>query len=309
MFYQALRYSALASVALLPCLTTHAQPATKDAQPTLKDAQPTLKEVWTLEKGIDRPESVIFDSERDVLYLSNIGGAPAEKDGNGYLSRVSTDGKMIEQMWVTGGMNAPKGMAIFEDRLYVADIDVLVEIDLPSGEIVKRYPVDEEGDSFLNDVTTDRQGRIYVSCSSLSKIYRLADGRFEVWLDDPDVRNPNGLKVVEGKLIAAAADASAENPGASRYLRKIDLQDRRIEPLVDRTPVGGIDAVEPDGRGGYFLSDWAAGKVFYFSPKGEVALLKQLGRGTADLDYVSEQDRIYLPIMMSDRLVAYQVQR
>jgi len=272
-------------------------------------AQPSLEEVWQLGEGIARPESVIFDADRDLLYLSNIDGAPTDKDGNGYLSRISTDGKMLEQKWVTGGMNAPKGMAIVGDRLYVADIDVLVEIQLPSGKILQRYPVNEDGDSFLNDVTADKEGRVYVSCSSLSKIYRLANGQFDVWLDDPDFQNPNGLKVVDGNLIAAAADGAAENPGASRYLRKIDLQNRRIEPLVNRTPVGGIDAVEPNRKGGYFLSDWAAGKVLFFSPQGKVYLLKQLGRGTADLDYVDQQKRIYLPIMMSDRLIAYQVKR
>lgn len=277
--------------------------------PALAQAQVTLEEVWTLDQGIDRPESVVYDADREVLYLSNIGGAPSEKDGDGYLSRVSTDGEMIEQKWITGGMNAPKGLTLSGGRLYVTDIDTLVEIDPEGGEILNRYQVDEQGNSFLNDVTADAEGNVYVSDSSLSKIYRLHDGSFDVWLEDPRIQSPNGLHVVNGNLIAAAGDETAENAGASRYLRVIDLETRQFEPLADRTPLGGIDAVEPDQQGGFFLSDWAAGKVMHYSADGEVALLKDLGQGTADLEYVDAQKRVYLPIMMSDKLVAYRVER
>lgn len=275
--------------------------------PAGAQAQFSLDEVWKLDQGLDRPESAVYDAERDVLYVSSIGGAPSEKDGNGYLSRVSPEGEMVQQKWITGGMNAPKGLSLSGGRLYTADIDTLVEIDPESGKILNRYQVDEQGDSFLNDVTADADGNIYVSDSSLSKIYRLHDGQFEVWLDDPSIQSPNGLHVLEGKLIAAAADDMAKNPGGSRYLRVIDLETREIQPLAGREPIGGVDAVEPDGQGGFFLSDWAAGKVMHFTSGGEVNLLKDLSQGTADLEYVDDHKMVYLPIMMSDQLIGYRV--
>lgn len=276
--------------------------------PSLGHAQLRLVEVWKLDQGLDRPESVVYDAARDVLYVSSIGGAPAEKDGNGYLSRVSPEGKMLEQKWVTGGMHAPKGLTLSNGRLYAADLDALIEINPESGEIIARYPVKDGGESFLNDVTADTDGTVYVSDSRTSRLYRLHEGTFDVWVEDPNIRNPNGVHVVDGQLIVAAGDEKAENPGAARYLQVVDLKSRAIKPLKDRTPLGGTDAVEPDGKGGLFLSDWAAGKVMHFSAEGQVTVLKELGPGTADLDYVDEQKIVYLPIMMSDELVAYRVE-
>lgn len=278
--------------------------------PSVAAAEVSLTEVWTLQEGLDRPESVVYDVERDVLYVSNIGGAPSEKDGNGYLARVSPSGELVEEKWVTGGMHAPKGLALKGNRLYVADIDTLVVVDVAAGEIVARHQVNASGTPFLNDVTIDADGHVYVSDSSTGRIYRLHEAAFQVWLETPEIQSPNGLHVVDGKLIAAAADATAEKAGASRYLRVIDLETRRVEPLAGRTPIGGVDAVEPDEYGGYFLSDWPAGKVMYFpADNGRVQLLKDLGQGTADLEYVAAQRMVYLPIMMSDQLVGYRVNR
>ena len=277
--------------------------------PGIAQAQVSLKEAWTLEQGLDRPESVVYDADRNVLYVSNIGGAPSEKDSNGYLARVSPSGELLEEKWVTGGMHAPKGLALRGDRLYVADIDTLVVVNVPMGEIVARHQVDSDGTPFLNDVTTDAEGNVYVSDSSTGRIYRLHDGAFQVWLETAEIKSPNGLHVVDGKLIAAAADATAEQAGTARYLRAIDLATRQIQPLAGQTPIGGVDAVEPDEHGGYFLSDWPAGKVMHFTSDGQVKLLKDLSQGTADLDYVAEQETLYLPIMMSDQLVAYRVTR
>lgn len=145
---------------------------------------------------------------------------------------------------------------------------------------------------------------------SLQEVWTLKEG-----LDRPESvvfdagRNVLYVSNIGGKLIAAAADAGAENPGRSRYLREIDLESRQIEPLAGETPIGGVDAVEPDEHDGYFLSDWPAGKVMYFSTDGEVKLLEDLSQGTADLEYVAEQQMVYLPIMMSDQLVGYRVAR
>ena len=42
---------------------------------------------------------------------------------------------MLEREWATG-LDAPKGMALANGQLYVADIDRLVEIDPATGKIV-----------------------------------------------------------------------------------------------------------------------------------------------------------------------------
>ena len=265
-----------------------------------------LAETWTLAEGLDRPESVVYDAERDVLYVSNIKGDAADKDGNGYLARVSPEGEVLDSAWVTG-LDAPKGLTLSDGTLYVADIDVLLAVDPESGEITERYPAD--GAQFLNDVTADAEGNVYVSDSRTSTVYRLNGGTLQAWLQgEGRIQGPNGVHVIEDRLIIAAGDSTAENPGSARYLQAIALDDGAISPLSGTEPIGSVDAVEPDGQGGYFLTDWGAGKVMHVTSSGEVTLLKQLGQGTADLEFVAETGVIFLPIMMSDELIAYQVE-
>src|SRR5690606_20259218 len=103
------------------------------------------REVWQAE-GFDRPESVIFDNARNVLYVSNVG--QDEEARRGYISKLTRDGEVTEERWVTG-LKGPKGMAIYDDRLYVSDVDRLVAIDVEAGEIAETW--DAPGSQFLND--------------------------------------------------------------------------------------------------------------------------------------------------------------
>src|SRR5690606_16026969 len=75
--------------------------------------------------------------------------------------------------WATG-LNAPKGMAILDDKLYVTDIDELVEINIADSAITNRFPV--QGAAFLNDVATDGK-KVYFSDSQTGKVHVLEDGK------------------------------------------------------------------------------------------------------------------------------------
>ena len=291
-------------LALPACQPEPALEAATNADTPAADAQvPTLTEAWRVTAGLALPESVVYDEARDALYVSNIGsGDVNEPDGNGYLSKIGTDGQVIEEAWVVG-LDGPKGLALDGDRLYVADIDELLEVDVEAGTVLNRYPV--EGAAFLNDVALGEGGAVFVSDSGTGRIHRLADGQMEVWLDDPNVRSPNGLHLADGDLVVAAADSTAENAGGARYVRRVSAADHAVEPLGTTSPVGGLDAVEPDGRGGFFVSDWGAGQVHHYAPEAGATLLLELSQGTADLDYAA--GRLYLPVMIAGELIAYEV--
>lgn len=279
------------------------EPDAPDA-PAEDPAPVVLTELWRVDTGLLRPESVVFDAARDALYLTNIHGESAEKDGNGYLTRIAADGAVVAEQWVSG-LDGPKGIALHDDRLYVADIDALVVIDPETGDILDRYVV--EGDVYLNDVAVHPDGTVYVSDSRFSKIYRLAEDALEVWLEDPQVQMPNGVHVVGSELYVAAGDPSAENPGGARYLQAVSLADRQVRPLRGREPVGALDTVEPDGAGGLFVTDWAEGRLLYFDPDRGLTLLRQLGQGAADVEYVADRRTLYVPVMTDGLLIAYEV--
>lgn len=266
----------------------------------------TLRQVWEVTDSLARPESALFDAVAHVIYVSNINGGPVDKDGNGYISRISPDGRLLQARWVTG-LDAPKGMALSRGRLYVADIDALVEIDPATGQITARY--EAPGAGFLNDVTADTAGNVYVSDSQTHRIYRLQGDSLEVWLASPQIRSPNGLYALPDYLVVAAADYRAERPGGARYLQAVSYTDRKPRPLGAGRPLGGLDGVEP-ADGGFFLSDWGAGRVYFYDPTVDsLQVLVEITQGTADFDYVPEQQRLYLPVMMSNRLIAYEVRR
>jgi hypothetical protein len=267
-------------------------------------AEPTV--LWEAD-GFKTPESVLAVPAEGIAYVSNVAGQPTDKDGNGFISRISlADGKVAALEWVKG-LDAPKGMALLDGKLYVSDVDKLVEIDPKAGKIVTKY--EAPGAVFLNDVTADGQGNVYVSDSSTSTIWRLAAGKFDKWLEGPELKFPNGLKVDGDKLIVAAwGPPGTSAPKAEpANLLAIGLADKKVSNLGDGTPVGNLDGLEPDGDD-FLVSDWVAGKVFRIAKSGKADVLLTLKQGTADIGYVPSEKLLIVPLMMNDKVVAYRLQ-
>jgi hypothetical protein len=123
--------------------------------------------------GLAHPESVISDGL--YLYVSNIGKAlePTKKDGDGYISKLSLDGKMVERSFVEVKLNAPKGMAIIRGALYVADIDRIVGINLSNGKKIIEISLSTAGTSFLNDLTVKDDFTLFASATDVGKIFEV----------------------------------------------------------------------------------------------------------------------------------------
>lgn len=269
-------------------------------------AQPEL--VWTT-SGLKAPESAVHDTARDLFYVSNVNGQPQAADGNGAISRVGPKGELLEYAWV-GGLDAPKGLAVARgedgsgDRLYAADIDTLIEIDIESGRIVNRYTA--EGVKSLNDVTVAAGGAVYVSDMGASAIYRLHNGAFEPWLsnDSGALCTPNGVLAGRERLIVGCWQAgSGEGAGPGRLLA-VDYDDKTVTSLTG--PLGHIDGVEADAHGGYYITDWMAGGLWHIT-NGEAEQLLDLDRSSADLAYVSGRNLVVIPMMLDNSLRAYRL--
>lgn len=262
--------------------------------------------VWTLD-GLDMPESVFFDAGRDVLYVSSIGGDMLAKDGNGVISRVSPDGQMLDAAWITG-LDGPKGLVSDGTTLYVSDIDRLVAIDIETGKVSGAFPV--EGAVFLNDTAMDGEGRVYVSDILANRIHVLADGAWSVLAEGEALQHPNGLNFQDGRLIVATwgkglrEDLTTEVGG---HLLVVDPATGAIAPLGSGVPVGNLDGLEPDGKGGWMVTDWIGGAALRIAEDGTSTVLVDLDMGSADLEYITDRSLLIVPMTLGGKLVAHRI--
>ncbi|GAB6094867.1 hypothetical protein JCM14469_11190 [Desulfatiferula olefinivorans] len=273
-----------ALIVMLAVMTCHSQ------------AVETLVRLWETADGLQVPESVLYHPDSQTLFVSNINGKPTEKNGRGFISRLSLTGEILQLKWATG-LDAPKGAAIYGQRLYVSDIDRLVEIDLVTGDITAAYPA--PGAVFLNDVAADRAGNIYVSDmdEQQSAVWRLSGKTFAVWLKTPEIRSPNGLHMEEDKLMVG-------NSGDGT-IKSVRLSDQTI---VNFAVVGsGIDGLRPDGKGNFIVSDWK-GATRLVPPAGPATVLldtTDAGIQSADLEYVADKKLLLIPTFFNHKVVAF----
>ena len=125
-------------------------------------------------EGLATPESALWDATRNVWYVSNINGSPLAKDDNGYIIRLSADGAKMDSVPFINGvdaditLNAPKGMALVGDTLWVADIDAVRAFDVNTGNAVTSLELGAQGATFLNDAAVGGDGTIYITDSGIS---------------------------------------------------------------------------------------------------------------------------------------------
>lgn len=258
---------------------------------------------WTVMEGLNAPESVFVDSASGFIFVSDVGGQPDQRDGNGYISKLSNDGKMITASWVSG-LNAPKGLRSHNGTLWTADLDEVIGIDIAAGKITSRTKI--EGAQFLNDVACGVDGTVYVSDTVGSRIYAVKDGKASVFAEGDDIEYPNGLLVEVEKIVVGGwgkpeADFTTKVPGR---LFTLDLKTKK-KTLITPEPIANIDGLESDGQGGYIVSDFMAGKLLQISSTGSVRLLKQLKQGTADIAYVPASRLVIVPHMTENKVAAY----
>ena len=276
---------------------------------SVSHAKDHLEIAWETEKVFELPESVIFDSTNNVLYVSNITDHPFKKDGTGFISKVGLDGEILELKWIDK-LNAPKGLTITNDKLYIADVDELVEVDINTAKITNKYK--GYGSVCMNDVTHDKYGNVYVGDTYTDTIYRLNQfGQLPSWFYSPQLA-PNGLHIDndEGNLIVASWGGVMEGWGTPELqgnLKSINIHSKKLKDL-GKKPIGNLDGIESDGKGSYFVTDWSGAKLYKINKNGSFKVLKEVGKGAADHEVILKQNLVIIPIMTEGKLVALKLE-
>lgn len=256
----------------------------------------TLTKKWETDAVLTTCESVLYDKENDVLYVANINGAPDGKDGNGFISKVSLDGKVTEAQWVKG-IDAPKGMGIANGKLFVTDIDRVHEIDLKSGKITKTHKL--TGAKFLNDITTDAAGKVYVSDTGGGTISVIENGKVTTWIEN--LQGPNGLFAEGNEILTVLWDG--------KTLNTIDPSSKQLTVKTDSIENG--DGIEAIGNGEYLVSSWN-GMVHHIDSNWQKTLVLDTRADSvsaADIEYIQDKNLLLVPTFFKNKVVAYELIR
>ncbi len=253
----------------------------------------TLTLKWKTDTLLRVPESVLLDSKNNVLYVACIDGKPDEKDGNGYIAQVSLDGKIKNLKWATG-IDAPKGMGLFNNKLYVADITRIAVIDITTGKVTNTVEI--EGAQFLNDVTVDKSGNVYVSDSNTGKIHIIKDNKAQVYFESPEMKGVNGLLALGSDMYVVAF------PTGVNYKLSADKKLTKVATTAE-----GADGVVPLSKDEYLVSSWH-GEVDYVNAKGEVKKLldtRDQKLSAADIEYDPKSKTLFIPTFFANGVMAY----
>lgn len=258
---------------------------------TAQDHQ--LVKLWQTDSVLKVPESVLFYPKQQTLFVSNIDGTePWGKDGKGSIGKLGADGKIISIEWVTG-LNAPKGMGLHKRKLYVADMEEVVVIDIKKGTIIQKIKV--EGAQGLNDISIAKDGIVYVTDSRGKKLYRIENGVATTHLEN--LQGPNGVLVNKNGLFIV------DNGG----LYKVQ-EDKTLTKIVDGME-GGTDGIEQVNANDHIVSCWG-GVVYYVKGDGTKQTLLDTRNekiNSADIGYNAKKRIVYVPTFWRNSVVAYEL--
>lgn len=241
---------------------------------------PTLTHAWTTEGIFASPESAIYDERRDVIYVSNVNGYTV--NGLGYLSALSVDGEVITEKWLDG-VNAPTGMAIKGDTLYVGDFNRVAEIDIPTQTIRRFYEAPDENPG-INDLALSPDGDLFVSASAANAIYRLEDGELVTWLQSDELQYANGLLADDASLFVAGF-----------HLRRVDLISKKIERVGGDDVLEDLESIAEAPGGGFFVTMIGVKQIMHVDRSGEATPVFERSTFSADIEIIPSLSLLIAP--------------
>ena len=261
--------------------------------------------------GFDRPESVLHDVERDIYLVSNITNGPRDTDNTGFISRVAPNGRVLALKWIEGGvngvtLNAPKGSTIANGVLYVADIDQIRKFDARTG--AARGNVAVPSATFLNDVTSDHHGNVYVTDIGFTTVPVFGpSGTDAIWKLTPKgklstvatgnslLNHPTGIAARRnGDLLVVTYDPFNN----TKELFTIDKRGHKT--VVATLPTGLLDGVVVIDEG-ILVSSWVdfsnatAGVIYLVRHDGSVVEVARGFQNPSDIGFDAKRNRILIP--------------
>jgi len=302
---------------LIALLVSGCQKESTTPAPPMKEGSPPMPMTTTGAQsntlsGFATPESVLYDPDQDVYFVSNINGQPLAADDNGYISRINPDTLQIDAKWIDAAkpdiiLNAPKGMAILGDDLYVADLSVVRKFDRKNGK--PKGEVAIPGSTFLNDVASDGKA-IYVSDTGMKAgnngfeptgtdaIWKIVGDKPQKIASGSSLNRPNGVDVVDGRVWAVSF--------GSNELYQIDKGKK--SNLTTKLPKGSLDGLVHLSDGSFLISSWDGKAVYRGKPGGTFEAAVSNVDAPADIGYDTKRHRLLVPHFNENVVTMHEVQ-
>lgn len=257
-------------------------------------AQNSMSQPFKKLQGLSHPESIVYDKEMEVFYVSNMAG---KEDNDGFISKISKAGEIQDTLWVKN-LNDPKGLLVQEDRVFVTDVTSLVEIDRKTGKILNRKKV--ENAKSLNDIAADHEGNLFISDLAGNVIYKMdTSGRIIEWLKDVKLERPNGLLISGNHLFVASW--GKEEPG--NFL-KVNTRTKEIQQ-VTTSGIGNLDGIQEVKPNSFYISDWGSGNIFHIDSNGTMKKVVESAKSSGDILFLKDTGELVIPMNHQNALWWY----
>jgi DNA-binding beta-propeller fold protein YncE len=293
---------ALLALTLVACgdAAEESRPAGQDAAPAAPQfaIQDSADRVAILD-GFSGPESVRYDPDQDVWFVGNFNGGGGERDANGFISRISAETGVIEDLRFVEGtpenpLHAPRGMFIVADTLWVADIDGVHAFHRRSGAQLGFVDLTSFDPGFLNDIAQADDGALYVTDTGRSAVYKIVGRTSTEALAGGELGNPNGITwdPAAGRLVIVPWE-----PGHRIHVWRPEEAPEAFGP--SQTP-GRLDGVEPFERR-LLIASQSDSTVHFLDAGGSYVAIRTTGR-PADIGVDTRRRRVAVPYIALDRV-------
>ncbi len=258
--------------------------------------------------GLSSPESVLYDSAADTYLVSNINGSAFAKDDNGFITRLTPDGRVATLKWIAGGahgavLNGPKGLGLKADTLFVADIDVVRLFNRRTGAPLASVPI--PGATFLNDVAVGPDGTVYITDTGIQPLGNgsARSGADALWKLGPahrpvaiargsDLGGPNGI-------IAESGGVTMVTLGSGQVFH-FDAGGTRTE--LAKPPAGGLDGIVRLPDGSLLVTSWEGNAVYRLSTAGQYTVAVAGATSPADIGWDPVRHRLLIPLLTLNQI-------
>ncbi len=245
-----------------------------------------------------------MDPEDGSYYVSNVNGGPAEKDGNGFISKISQNGNIVIQKFIgekeeEAVLHAPKGLVIIGSTIYAADIDTVKGFDKETGKMVALVDISGLGAKFLNDLAADSDGSLYASDLMANRIYKIDTKnnlRVKIFKEGKELGNPNGMVVnPRSKNLMVVGWSSGQ-------VLEID-RTGRIHIL--KKGLATLDGIDYDSEGNIYVANFEKGEIYKIAYFGRGALTTFLSGLTTPADISCDRKRreLLIPSMKGNTVL------